>query len=65
MTDTIDPSRQGHGRMSMWSVSSLGIGSMVGAGIFALLGQAALMTGGDVYVSFAVGGVIARRSGDS
>ena len=65
MTDTIDPSRRGHGRMSMWSVSSLGIGSMVGAGIFALLGQAALMTGSDVYLSFAVGGVIALLSGYS
>jgi amino acid transporter len=51
--------------MRLWSVSALGIGSMVGAGIFALLGQAALMAGSDVYLSFAIGGVIALLSGYS
>ena len=51
--------------MRLWSVSALGIGSMVGAGIFALLGQAALMAGRDVYLSFAIGGVIAVLSGYS
>lgn len=51
--------------MRLWSVAALGIGSMVGAGIFALLGQAALMAGSDVYLSFAIGGVIALLSGYS
>lgn len=51
--------------MRIWSVSALGIGSMVGAGIFALLGQAALMAGSDVYLSFAIGGAIALLSGYS
>ena len=51
--------------MSVWGVSALGIGSMVGAGIFTLLGEAALMTGRDVYLSFAVGGTIALLSGYS
>ena len=51
--------------MRLWSVSALGIGSMVGAGIFALLGQAALMAGRDVYLSFAIGGVVALLSGYS
>jgi amino acid transporter len=51
--------------MSVWSVSALGIGSMVGAGIFALLGQAALMAGRDVYLAFAIGGVVALLSGYS
>ena len=54
-----------HGPMRLWSVSALGIGSMVGAGIFALLGQAALMAGRDVYLSFAIGGAIALLSGYS
>lgn len=31
--------------LSLWSVIALGIGSMVGAGIFALMGQATLMAG--------------------
>lgn len=51
--------------MSVWGVSALGVGSMVGAGIFTLLGEAALMTGRDVYLSFAVGGSIALLSGYS
>src|SRR5690349_20427423 len=51
--------------MSLWGVSALGVGSMVGAGIFTLLGEAALMTGRDVYLSFAVGGTIALLSGYS
>lgn len=68
MTDTTTPPDRGpagHGPMRIWSVSALGIGSMVGAGIFALLGQAALMAGSDVYLSFAIGGVIALLSGYS
>ncbi|WP_043286245.1 APC family permease [Reyranella massiliensis] len=63
MTDIATPVR--HGTMRLWSVAALGIGSMVGAGIFALLGQAALMAGSDVYLSFAIGGVIALLSGYS
>jgi amino acid transporter len=51
--------------MTMWSVAALGIGSMVGAGIFALLGQAALMAGDDIYLSFIIGGVVALLSGHS
>ncbi|MFZ5784451.1 MAG: APC family permease [Pseudomonadota bacterium] len=52
-------------RMTVWSVAALGVGSMVGAGIFALLGQAALMAGSDVYLSFTIGGAIALLSGYS
>src|SRR5437588_9277483 len=51
--------------MSVWGVAALGIGSMVGAGIFTLLGEAALMAGRDVYLSFAIGGAIALLSGYS
>jgi amino acid transporter len=43
----------------------MGIGSMVGAGIFALLGQAALVAGGETYVAFLIGGGIAALSGYS
>ena len=43
----------------------MGIGSMVGAGIFALMGQAALMAREGVYISFILGGVIALLSGYS
>lgn len=49
--------------MTLWSVAALGIGSMVGAGIFALLGQAALRVGEMTWLSFAAGGVVAALSG--
>ncbi len=49
--------------MSLWSVMAIGIGSMVGAGIFALLGQAALMVGRDTWLAFAIGGGIALLAG--
>ncbi len=51
--------------MTLWSVAALGIGSMVGAGIFALLGQAALVAHQDTWISFALGGVVALLSGHS
>jgi hypothetical protein len=51
--------------MNLWSVTALGIGSMVGAGIFALLGQAALAAGSETYIAFILGGIIAVLSGYS
>lgn len=49
----------------LWSAVFLGIGSMVGAGIFVLLGQAATIAGNLVWVSFVFGGIIALLSGYS
>lgn len=43
----------------------MGIGAMVGAGIFALLGQAGAMAHNAVYISFIFGGIIALLSGYS
>ena len=40
----------------------MGIGAMVGAGIFALLGEASSIAGSAVYISFIVGGVVALAS---
>jgi amino acid transporter len=51
--------------MNVWSVAAMGIGSMVGAGIFALLGQAALVAGANTYLAFLIGGGIALLSGYS
>lgn len=50
-------------QMSLWQVVSLGIGSIVGAGIFALLGQVLQETGNWTYLSFFVSGCIAMLSG--
>ena len=40
-----------------------GVGSMVGAGIFALLGEAAALAGSAVWVSFLIAGIIALLTG--
>jgi len=49
----------------LWSAVSLGIGSMVGAGIFIVIGEAGVIAGNLVTVSFLIGGVIALLCGYS
>ncbi len=51
--------------IGFWSAVALGMGAMVGAGIFALLGQAGAIAGSATYLSFVVGGVVALLSGYS
>jgi amino acid transporter len=48
--------------VGFWSATLLGVGAMVGAGIFALLGESATMAGSGVYLSFLCGGAIAMLS---
>ena len=49
----------------VWSAVFLGIGSMVGAGIFIVIGQAGAMAGNLVWLSFVLGGLAALLSGYS
>ena len=49
--------------MSVRGAAVLGIGSMVGAGIFALLGEAGAVAGAAVWISFLIGGVVAGLLG--
>ncbi len=49
----------------LWSAIFLGIGSMVGAGIFVLLGEAGAIAGNLVWFSFVLGGIIALSAGYS
>ena len=49
--------------MSVVGAAFLGLGAMVGAGIFALLGQAGAIAGSAVWVSFAIAGVISLLLG--
>jgi len=49
----------------LWSAILLGIGSMVGAGIFVLLGVAGAVAGNLVWISFVFGGIIALSAGYS
>ncbi len=51
--------------VSFWGAVSLGMGAMIGAGIFALLGEAGAISGSAVYLSFVIGGIIALFSGYS
>jgi len=48
--------------IGFWSAVSMGIGAMVGAGIFALLGEASVIAGSAVYISFIIGGIVAFSS---
>ena len=49
----------------LWSSIFLGVGSMVGAGIFIVIGQAATIAGNLVWLSFVFGGAAALLSGYS
>ncbi len=53
------------GNISIFGAASLGVGSMVGAGIFALLGEAGAISGSATYISFFLGGIVALSSGYS
>ncbi|WP_292612673.1 APC family permease [Methanobacterium sp. BAmetb5] len=48
--------------IGLWSAISIGIGGMIGAGIFAVLGIATNIVGNVVYLSFILGGMIALLS---
>src|SRR3954454_22043927 len=60
-TDTADRSRQ----LSVRQASFIGVGAMVGAGIFALLGAAGEVAGSAVWISFLLAGVVAALPGYS
>lgn len=52
-------------RMTVLQASFIGVGAMVGAGIFALLGAAGAVAGSAVWVSFLIAGAIAGLQGYS
>ena len=54
-----------HPTITVRNAIALGIGSMVGAGIFALLGEAATLAGSAVWVSLLLAGIIALLTGYS
>jgi amino acid transporter len=45
--------------MGLWSAVSIGIGGMIGAGIFSILGVSAQIAGHAMYISFIIAGLIA------
>ena len=52
-------------RLSTWQAAFIGVGSMVGAGIFALLGAAGEVAGAAVWISFLLAGAVAMLQGYS
>ena len=59
---TNGPSRSSAGRIGLFAAMSIGIGGMIGAGIFSILGVVAQASGGAMCVSFLIGGIIAFLS---
>jgi amino acid transporter len=53
------PEEERMGQLSVRAATFLGIGSMIGAGIFALLGEAGAVAGAAVWLSFLIGGIVA------
>ena len=45
--------------IGLWAAISIGVGGMVGAGIFSILGAASAIAGNALYVSFAIAGIVA------
>lgn len=65
MTTDSEATAAGRATMTVARAVSLGIGSMVGAGIFALLGEVGAVAGESVWLAFAAGGVVALLNGYS
>ena len=63
MVSTSPSNQHDAAAMSVRGAAFLGVGSMVGAGIFALLGQAGAVAGSAVWLSFLVAGVVALLQG--
>ncbi len=55
----------GEGALGVGALVSIGIGGMVGGGIFSVLGLTVQVAGAGAYLSFVVGGVIAALTGCS
>jgi amino acid transporter len=56
------PASSGAGQIGMLAAVSIGIGGMVGAGIFSILGVVAHAAGNAMWLAFAIGGVVALLS---
>src|SRR3954464_12498560 len=60
-----DPTAEGRATLSVRQAAFIGVGSMVGAGIFALLGAAGEVAGSAVWISFLLAGGVAALRGYS
>jgi amino acid transporter len=56
---------QSEGKMGLWAIVAIGIGGMVGGGIFAVLGLAVQLAGGGTPAAFLIAGIVAMLTGYS
>ncbi|HSL10935.1 MAG TPA: amino acid permease, partial [Actinomycetota bacterium] len=63
MSDAPAERAEGTQAMSVRGAAFLGVGAMVGAGIFALLGEAGAVAGAAVWLSFMIAGIVAALLG--
>jgi APA family basic amino acid/polyamine antiporter len=49
--------------LSLWQITLMSIGIILGAGIYVVIGEAAGLTGNSVWISFIIGAVVAAFSG--
>jgi amino acid transporter len=52
----------GEKAIGLWSAAAIGIGAMIGAGIFSILGVGGQIAGNALYLSFIIGGIVALLS---
>jgi amino acid transporter len=52
-------SESGNGKLGYWEVTSIGVGGMVGGGIFAVLGLSVALARGGAPIAFLVAGIVA------
>jgi len=64
-SEAAEPSPAGRKYLSVRQAAFIGVGAMVGAGIFALLGAAGEVAGAAVWLSFLLAGVVAALQGYS
>jgi amino acid transporter len=62
MNSSMNNKLQNKKAIGLWSAIAIGIGGMIGAGVFSILGIATEITGNLIYVSFIIGGGIALLS---
>lgn len=54
-----NPQEQGEGQVSLLGAVAIGVGGMVGGGIFAVLGLAVTLASGATWLSFVIAGIVA------
>ena len=60
--DPTNPRARPGGQIGLWAAMAIGIGGMVGAGIFSILGVVAQAAGSAMWLSFLIGGAVALFS---